>query len=171
MSNTVTWKETWQNISADKGRYYGRWKTHAGFWVTFAYRIRRLRKFGPGWCKLLLPLDICAELVRRFLSDSSLPSNMEIGAGLYLPHPSGVIVNDFAVIGANVNLFQHVTIGEWHGGYPVLKDNCELFAGARVFGDITIGEGAKVGANAVLTQDLPDYHVAYPQPVATRPIK
>ena len=163
----VTYQQTRNNIRADKARY-GTWR-HAGFWVTFCYRVRRLRKFGGGLWKLLLPLDILLELSRMLVSDTKIPSSMDVGPGLYLPHPTGVVINDSAVIGANVNLFQQVTLGEWHGKSPVLEDGCELFAGARAFGDVRIGSGAKIGANTIIQKDVPANYVAYTDATKMRP--
>lgn len=167
MATRVTYQQTRDNLRADKARY-GTWR-HAGFWVTFCYRIRRLRKFGGLPWKLLLPLDIALELSRLLISDTKIPSNMDVGPGLYLPHPTGVVINDSAVIGAEVDLFQQVTLGEWHGKAPVLDDGCKLFAGARAFGDVHIGKDAKIGANTVIQRDVPADHVAYLDATKVRP--
>jgi len=167
MTRRVTLQETLINISADRQRY-ARWR-HAGFWVTFCYRLRRLRKFGGPLWKLMLPLDIALELSRLLISDTKIPSNMDVGPGLYLPHPTGVVINDSAVIGAEVDLFQQVTLGEWHGNAPILEDGCKLFAGARAFGDVRIGFGAKIGANTVIQRDVPANYVAYLDATKVRP--
>lgn len=167
MANKVTYQETRSHLQADKARY-GTWK-HAGFWVTFCYRVRRLRKFGGGIWKLLLPVDIALELTRMLISDTKIPSNMDVGPGLYLPHPTGVVINDSAVIGSQVDLFQQVTLGEWHGAAPVLEDGCKLFAGARAFGGIRIGKGAKIGANSIIQKDVPENYVAYMDGTKMRP--
>ncbi len=160
----MTLDETLRSIRADAAGYR-RWQTHPGFWVTFSYRIRRLRKYGPAWCQLLLPLDIAAGLVRGLLSDSKIPASLAVGQGLSLPHPNGIILNDLASIGSDVKIFQQVTVGEWRGKAPVIEDGCELFGGAKVFGGITLGRGTKVGANAVVSSDIPPYSsVAAPAP-------
>lgn len=167
MTTRVTYQQTQTHLRADKARY-GTWR-HAGFWVTFCYRIRRLRKYGHSLWQLLLPVDIALEFSRLLISDTKIPSNMDVGPGLYLPHPTGVVINDSAVIGAEVDLFQQVTLGEWHGAAPVLEDGCKLFAGARAFGGIRIGSHAKVGANTVIQRDVPANHVAYLDATKVRP--
>jgi serine O-acetyltransferase len=73
---------------------------------------------------------------------------------LYLPHPQGVILNSKAVIENNVAIFQQVTLGEWHKHAPTIKANTAIFAGAKLFGQITIGENCKIGANAVVNTDV-----------------
>lgn len=151
-----SWRSALTMIKQDASRYGAGWKSHAGFWVTLSYRFRRYRKHsGPILSRLLIPADILLALFRHFISDTMIPSTMEIGPGLCLPHPNGVIFNDRAKIGANVKIFQQVTVGEWSNEAPTLEDNCELFAGAKVFGACRIGSGAKVGANAVVNYDVP----------------
>ncbi|MGB0468208.1 MAG: hypothetical protein ACPGF7_11865 [Pontibacterium sp.] len=166
----VTLSDTCLNIKADARRYH-RWYKAPGFWVTFSYRVRRLRKHGNAYWKLLLPLDICAGLFRSLMSDTKIPADVPAGPGLCLPHPIGVIINDLVFIGDYVDIFQHVTVGEWGGKAPVLKNGAKLFAGARVFGDIIIGEHCKIGANTVVNIDVPDNHVAYMEGLTLKPKK
>ena len=170
MNPEVTLCNSIQAIKADKSRYGKKWLLHPGFWVMLSYRIRRLRKHGGGLCKLLLPLDLLAGWTRALMCDTKLPADTQIGVGIYLAHPNGVIVNDTAIIGDYVDLFQQVTIGEWHGHSPVLEKGCILFAGAKVFGNVTIGEGAKIGANAVVHKDVPAGYAAVQEGTRIRPI-
>lgn len=104
----------------------------------------------------MLPFDVLLGVIRSSLSDTVLPSCVPIGAGLYLPHPTGIIINHQARIGSNVALFQQVTIGEWHGKAPEIGDECALFAGAKVFGGISIGRNCKLGANVVVSECVPN---------------
>lgn len=124
--------------------------------MVLSYRVRRLRKYG-GWAYLLLlPLDVLLGMARNAVSDTTIPSCVPVGEGLYLPHPNGIIVNHQTRIGSDVSIFQQVTIGEWHGKAPVIGNGCSLFAGAKIFGGISIGSDSKVGANVVLNNDLPN---------------
>lgn len=84
--------------------------------------------------------------------------NLEIGLGLKLPHPNGIIIGAER-IGSNVKIYQQVTIGSAHigdylggGKQPVICDNVVLFSGAKIIGQITVHDGAHVGAGAVLTK-------------------
>jgi len=141
-------------IKVDAGRYR-QWFFEPGFWVTCSYRIRRLRKV-KRYMLFLLPLDLFLGGVRLFISDSKIPSVMCIGAGLYLPHPNGLIFNGKGVIGSNVAIFQQVTIGEWQGSAPIVGSHTSIFGGAKIFGNITIGSNCKIGANTVINLDVPE---------------
>ena len=143
------------SIRADAKTYH-RWVDQPGFWVTLSYRLRRFRKIGPAWAVLTLPIDIFAGALRAVVSDSKIPSNCSVGPGLCLPHAHGIILNDQTTIGANVRIFQQVTIGVWEGLAPTLLDGCSIYAGARVFGRITIGRDARIGPNAVVDTSVPD---------------
>jgi len=73
----------------------------------------------------------------------------------------GVVVGETAVIGKNVTLFQGVTLGgtgKEHGKrHPTIGDNVVIGAGAKVLGNITIGNDSMVGANAVVIRDVPEH--------------
>jgi serine O-acetyltransferase len=84
-----------------------------------------------------------------------IPNSVEIGPGLYIPHPVGNVVMARR-IGANLSLIGSNTIGMRNThAFPVLGDNVFMGAGARVLGDIVIGDNVNIGANAVVIQDLP----------------
>lgn len=72
-------------------------------------------------------------------------------------HPNGVVIHKNAIIGKNVTIMQQVTVGQRKGqnDVPTIKDNVFIGAGAKVLGDIDVGEGARIGANAVITVDVP----------------
>jgi thymidylate kinase len=77
---------------------------------------------------------------------------------IHMPHPYGVVMHSQAVIGNRVTVMQQVTIGDVEQGEsvaPVIGDDVYIGAGARVLGDVRIGDGATIGANAVVTRDIP----------------
>lgn len=79
-----------------------------------------------------------------------------IGPGLQVRHGMAVVIGRGVVIGRNCRLHQQVTIGaDSQGRYPVLGDDVVIYPGAKVFGGITLGDGAVVGANAVVNTDVP----------------
>ena len=84
----------------------------------------------------------------------------EIGPGLYIGHPCGIIINKRCRIGANCSIAAHVTLGrksrEPKEGCPSLGDRVYVGTGAVIIGAICIGDDAAVGANAVLTKDVPE---------------
>lgn len=113
-------------------------------------------RFG-SWCQHngipLLPGMIQRKLLREFGLD--IVVGAEIGGGLYIAHPAGTVIAPKR-IGQNCSIIAAVTIGmrnEW--AFPKIGDNVFIGAGARVLGDIIIGENAMIGANAVAIHDVP----------------
>lgn len=106
-----------------------------------------------------------ARLKRRFASErhrfwsiitgADIPIGSRIGGGLMMPHPSGIVISPWAVIGPNCLLFQQVTIGNTGKGAPTLGAHVDVGAGAKIIGPVTVGDHARIGANAVVTSDIP----------------
>ena len=92
---------------------------------------------------------------------------LTIGGGLFVPHPTGIVVGADVVIGRNVSLLHQVTIGrvrpETHTA-PRIGDGAYLSPGVKIMGEISIGEGAMIGANAVVLNDIPPHVVAVGAP-------
>lgn len=100
----------------------------------------------------------------RFGSEIAIGS--PIGAGLYIPHPWGIVVG-ICEVGDDVTILQNVTIGKRsikEDGAPLIGDGVYLGAGAVILGTLTIGNGASVGANSVLLSDVPPGAVAVGAP-------
>lgn len=82
---------------------------------------------------------------------------------LDLKHPVGIVIGEGVKLGERVKIFQHVTLGgarlgDWqNNNYPEIGDDTVIFAGAVIIGKITIGKHCVVGANAVVTRNVPDY--------------
>ncbi|MCF6461307.1 serine O-acetyltransferase EpsC [Clostridium sp. Cult3] len=86
----------------------------------------------------------------------------KIGKNLFIDHGMGVVIGETAEIGDNVTIYHGVTLGGIGGEpnakrHPTVEDNVMIGAGAKVLGPITIGRGAKIGANAVVLEDVPPY--------------
>ncbi|MGD6849039.1 serine O-acetyltransferase [Rossellomorea aquimaris] len=97
-------------------------------------------------------------LIVQGFNNSEIHYPTKIGENLKLPHGGkGVIISSKASIGNNVTIYHQVTIGtiKANGGAPKIGDNVFIGAGAKVLGPIVIGEGAKIGANAVVIHDVP----------------
>ena len=84
----------------------------------------------------------------------------KIGKGFYIGHFGGIVVSGGAEIGDNCNISQDVTIGlSARGnkkGVPSIGDNCYIAPGVKIIGNINIGNNVAIGANAVVTVDIPD---------------
>lgn len=77
-----------------------------------------------------------------------------------MPHPYGIVIHRNAVIGSRVTLMHQVTLGSRDPadpGAPVIEDNVFVGAGAKIIGAVRVGRGATVGANAVVTRDVPSH--------------
>lgn len=82
--------------------------------------------------------------------------DVEAGEGLRLPHYHGVVIGWGVKIGKNCRIYQQVTLGQNRDAFPTLGDNVIIYAGAKIIGDVHVGNGAIVGANSVVTKDVPD---------------
>ncbi len=114
-----------------------------------------------------------AALRHRFwsaVSGADIPLTCQIGGGLRLPHPNGVVIHPDARIGPNCLIFQQVTLGTVDsGGTPVVGGHVDIGAGAKLLGPVVIGDDAVIGANAVVVRDVPPDHVATGIPARARP--
>lgn len=90
------------------------------------------------------------------VTGADIPLNCQIGGGLLIPHPNGIVVHPDAVIGVNCLIFQQVTIGSrGHGGLPIIEGHVDIGAGSKLLGPIKVGKHARIGANCVITKDVP----------------
>lgn len=105
-----------------------------------------------------LPARIVSQLSRHFTGIEIHPG-AEIGEGLFIDHGAGVVIGETTVIGQNVTLFQGVTLGgtgkEKGKRHPTIGDNVTIAAGAKILGSFKVGDGAKVGAGAVVLHPVP----------------
>lgn len=141
--------------------------TKQGLWALAEYRFSRwvfLKVKIPGVRQLLLVISLLWHKVIEIITGIDLPKQTDIGKGLYIPHFGGIFVNSTVKIGDYCTLGQDVTIGTGgrgeNKGSPIIGDRVCINAGAKVIGPITIGNDVAIGANAVVTKDLPDKAVA-----------
>lgn len=104
-------------------------------------------------------------LQHRFWSvvtQADIPLTCDLGGGLKLPHPNGIVIHSRARTGPNCVIFQQVTLGTSGAGSgtPVVGGGVEIGAGAKVLGPVTIGDHAIIGANAVVVDDIPEAAIA-----------
>jgi len=106
----------------------------------------------------------------RFLTGIEIHPAAKIGKNYFIDHGMGVVIEETSKIDDNVTLYHYVTLGgispsinsgEQRGikRHPTLKNNVVVGSGAQVLGPITVGEFAKIGANAVVTRDVPEHAI------------
>ena len=94
-------------------------------------------------------------------NNASLGTDLNQGAVFETPPElahglNGIIVHMKAHVGANAVIWQQVTIGSSGGGTPWIGDNCKIGAGAKILGGVHLGNNVTIGANTVVTKDVPD---------------
>ncbi len=128
--------------------------TYAGLHATILYRIAHYLR---GIKLPLLPRVISQ--FGRFITGIEIHPGATIGKGFFMDHGTGVVVGETTVIGDNVTLFQGVTLGgtgkQTGKRHPNIGNNVVVGTGAKVLGNITIGENSYIGANAVVIKDVP----------------
>ena len=98
--------------------------------------------------------------IGRFFTGIEIHPGAKIGKNLFIDHGMGVVIGETTVIGDNCTIYQGVTLGgtgkQHNKRHPTLLDNVSVGAGAKVLGNIVIGNNVKVGANSVVLKDVPD---------------
>ena len=133
----------------------------AGFHATLLYRIShffyRLRLSWIAWF---------IQRISVTLTGAEIEYNVEIGKGLLIAHPVGIVLGRGSRIGKNFTVYQNVTLGARHTDperifqFPVIEENVTIYAGAVIAGGVRIGSKVTVGANAVVLTDVPAGAVA-----------
>jgi serine O-acetyltransferase len=145
----------WSRESLDKG-----WSPGAKLLKTIR-DYQRLSNNHGLLSKLTKKLCVIRHRFWSIVSGADIQLNSTIGGGLRLPHPNGIVIHPNSKIGVNCLIHQQVTIGVKRGGVnaPVIKGHVDIGVGAKILGDITIEEHALIGANAVVTKDVPAYAI------------
>jgi len=103
----------------------------------------------------------------RFLTGIEIHPNANLGKNLFIDHGMGVVIGETSDIGDNVTIYHMVTLGGIAPSinsddqrnakrHPTIKDDVVIGSGAQVLGPVTVGRCAKIGANAVITKDVPE---------------
>ncbi len=128
--------------------------TYPGVHAVILHRLNhRLWNAGARWLARWL------SMLARWFTGIEIHPAARIGRRFFIDHGMGVVIGETAEIGDDCTLYHGVTLGgtSWQGGkrHPTLARGVVVGAGAKVLGPITVGEGARVGSNAVVVRDVP----------------
>lgn len=122
---------------------------------TPAMILYRLMQWSRRW--RLYPLELFFNRCNTIFCSCIIGRGAEFGPGLVLIHSLGVVINGNVRGGSGVKIEHQVTIGAEKRQTPVLGDDVFIGAGAKIIGPVTIGRGVRIGANAVVVKDIPDF--------------
>ena len=136
--------------------------TYPGVKAVFMHRIANFFAIAK--------FDLVARIISqfsRFMTGIEIHPKAKIGKNLFIDHGMGVVIGETSDIGDNVTIYHMATLGGISPSinsdsqreikrHPTLQDNVVVGSGAQVLGPITVGKNAKIGANAVVTKDVPE---------------
>ena len=130
------------------------WLTYSGVhalsWHRWANRLYKMH------LKLLARIT---SQVCKFFTGIEIHPAAKIAAGVFIDHGQGVVIGETAEVGTGTVIYQGCTLGgtgkQTGKRHPTVGENCVISAGAKVLGAIHIGDGAKIGAGAVVLKDVP----------------
>ena len=137
------------------------------FWQPSKKLIRSIRDYQNVSAQRSLVSQLkqkIAVLRYRFwsvVSGTDIPLNLNIGGGISMPHANGIVIHPSAVIGVNCLIHQQVTLGvkRHEAKAPTLIGHVDIGAGAKIIRNIIIGKHALIGANSLVTKDVPDFAI------------
>ena len=150
------------NLRRDVTKYedHGRWFANPGFWIVAIFRFGNWADSLPN-ILLRTPMWILYRILKLLFRHHHVElwagrNGTRIGAGLKLIHPTNVMIGGGVKIGEDCLIFHDVTLGTGQiPGNPKIGSNVDIYPGARILGGITIGDRSMIGANCVVTRDVP----------------
>ncbi len=152
------------NIREDLRTYKGDWSCQ-GFWAMIIYRFGRWRytiKASIFRKPFSLMYKIFFKLI-QIITGIELPCEVEVGKNFRIDHFGGIVISGYAKFGNNCVLRNGVTVGLKRIEDPVapnIGNNVDIGTGAKILGDITIGDNVLIGANSVVLKDVPAESIA-----------
>tara|TARA_Y100001935_G_scaffold243190_1_gene234346 strand:+ start:79 stop:645 length:567 start_codon:yes stop_codon:yes gene_type:complete len=136
--------------------------TYPGVKAIFFYKIANFFAIAK--------FDLIARIISqfsRFLTGIEIHPKAKIGKNLFIDHGMGVVIGETSQIGNNVTIYHNVTLGGISPSinteeqrdlkrHPTLQDNVVIGSGAQILGPVVIGRNSLIGANAVVTKDVPE---------------
>jgi len=138
-----------------------------------SYRITALNRVREAALAWRIPLvNHVLRVMQTAMMGIEIGKDVTLGKGVYFVHSLGVVIGGDAVIGDRVRFYGSNTVGTAKdNGYPVIEDDVWIGAGARILGPVRVGARSRIGANAVVLQDVPPDSVAVGIPARIFPRK
>ena len=160
------------NIRADLRAHGGNWGAQ-GFWALVIYRFGRWRyRVKPALLRKIFSLLYkIAFKFTQIITGIELPCEVEIGHNFVIDHFGGIVISGYSKFGNNCRIRNGVVVGLRRVDQPcapVIGNNVDIGAGAKVLGPIKIGDDVVIGANAVVIHDVPDHCIAAGVPAVIR---
>ncbi len=162
-----------ENIRADFAAHGRNWGAQ-GLWVMAVYRFGRWR-YGIRSPLLRKPCSLLYKFMFKLvqiLTGIELPCEAVVGRNFVIDHFGGIIISGYARFGDDCRIRNGVVVGLRRvdePAAPVIGNNVDIGAGAKLLGPITIGDNAIIGANAVVLQDVPENCIAVGVPAVIKP--
>jgi serine O-acetyltransferase len=162
-----------ENIRADFVAHGRQWGSQ-GFWAMTVYRFGRWRyTIRPALVRK--PMSLLYHVLYKWIqivAGIELPCEAQVGKNFVIDHFGGIVVSGYARFGDNCRIRNGVVVGLARVSEPIapiIGDNVDIGTGAKVLGNIRIGNNVSIGANAVVVRDVPDDHIAVGVPASNRP--
>lgn len=136
-----------------------------------SYRVLVLQRLREAARGLRIPLgNHVLRVAQTSLLGVEIGKQVELGRGVYFVHSLGTVIGGDAQVGQRVRFYGNNTVGTAKdNGFPTIEDDVWVGAGARILGPITVGARSRIGANAVVLQDVPPDSVAVGIPARILP--
>ena len=172
MRRSIRAASMFDNIREDLRAYDGRWSAQ-GFWVMIVYRFGRWRyRVHPPLVRKFFSLIYHVIFkISQIVTGIELPCEVDVGHNFVIDHFGGIIISGYAKFGDNCRIRNGVVVGLRRVEdkcAPVIGNNVDIGAGAKLLGPIRIGDNVLIGANAVVTIDVPDDSIAVGVPAVVK---
>jgi serine O-acetyltransferase len=131
---------------------------YSGLHALWGYRFHH-RLWMRGWRFVGFVARALSQLA-RFITGIEIHPGAQIGRRFFIDHGMGVVIGETVIVGDDVTLYQGVTLGgtgkESGKRHPTIGDNVVIGAGAKVLGNIVVGENCRIGSGSVVLRDVPD---------------
>ena len=164
-----------ENIRGDLRAHGGDWAAQ-GFWVMLVYRFGRWR-YSVRPAMLRKVFSLLYKVLYKFvqiLTGIELPCEVIVGRNFVIDHFGGIVVSGYTQFGDDCRIRNGVVIGLKNIAEPVapiIGNNVDIGAGAKILGAIKVGNNVVIGANAVVITDVPDNSLAVGVPAVIKTLK